>query len=131
MLLQQQPRFESSTLQKTQYKDKKECPDKQNKQKQSALPFQAWVPYNVRRTAHILLKQVPKNLVRLCLEGRAGDGAAQHGHDVLYEVLGGVVLVQVELPAEALAGAKLAREEHVPRRIHHIQRRLKHIYIIF
>ena len=63
--------------------------------------------------------------MRLCLEGRAGDGAAQHGHDVLYKVLGGVVLVQVELPAEALAGAKLAREEHVPRRIHHIQRRLK------
>ncbi len=68
--------------------------------------------------------------MRLCLEGRACDGAAQHGHDVLYEVLGGVVLVQVELPAEALAGAQLTGEEHVPRGIHHVQRRLKHIYII-
>jgi hypothetical protein len=68
--------------------------------------------------------------VRLCLKGRAGDGAAQHGHDVLAKVLGGVVLVQVELPAEALAGAQLTREEHVPRGIHHVQRRLKHICII-
>ncbi len=68
--------------------------------------------------------------MKLCLKGRAGDGAAQHGHDVLDKVLGGVVLVQVELPAEALAGAQLTREEHVPRGIHHVQRRLKHIYIV-
>jgi hypothetical protein len=79
-------------------------------------------------TLHMqLLKQVPENLVRLCLKGRAGDGAAQHGHDVLAKVLGGVVLVQVELPAEALAGAQLAGEEHVPRGIHHVQRRLQHV----
>jgi len=32
---------------------------------------------------------------------------------------------QVELPAEALIGAELAREEDVPRRIHRVQRGLQ------
>jgi hypothetical protein len=35
------------------------------------------------------------------------------------------VLVQVKLPAEALAGAELTGEEDLPRRVHHVQRGLQ------
>ena len=54
----------------------------------------------------------------LALEGGAGGGGvsrllAQLSEQLLVEVLGGVVLEQVELPAEGGA-AQLARVEHLP-----------------
>ena len=54
----------------------------------------------------------------LALEGGAGGGGvsrllAQLAQQLLVEVLGGVVLEQVELPAEGCA-AQLARVQHLP-----------------
>ena len=65
----------------------------------------------------------------LALEGGAGGGGvarllAQLGEQVLVEVLGGVVLEQVELPAEGGA-AQLARVQHLPPRAAQAQRGLE------
>jgi hypothetical protein len=60
------------------------------------------------------------------LVGRPRPAAqVHHAHQLLGKVLCGVVLVQVELPAETLARAELAGEEDVPGRVHHVQGRLE------
>ena len=70
----------------------------------------------------------------LALEGGAGGGGvarllAQLGEQVLVEVLGGVVLEQVELPAEGGA-AQLARIQHLPPRAAQAQRGLERMEMV-